>query len=232
MQNYDCILFDLYDTIIDDENGIAEREKYRLDNIYTILEKSLYPVKFNLLQKKYGEMNHYMADFQQRTGFPFIPFQQVEYFLNLLKITDIIVFKKVYDCYVDSILQISPKLMKNADKALKLLKERNKKIGLISNTGKTPGYILRILLKQLNVLGYFDSLIFSDEAGFLKPDPIIFEIAVKKLCVEKNNTIFIGDLKTVDYDGAIKAGLNAHLFRKKEEDLLQMAVSYSGEYNE
>lgn len=67
MANYACFLFDLYGTILDDTHGMAEREQYRLDNIYTILEKSQYPVKFADLQKKYGEMSLYMSTAQEET---------------------------------------------------------------------------------------------------------------------------------------------------------------------
>ncbi len=230
MQNYDCIIFDLYNTIIDDTFGIKERERFILDNIYTILDKSLFPVKFNLIEKKYKEMIQYMEDFHKKTRRAFIPFYQVAKLLNLLNIGDNVVFKKVYDCYVDAILQIEPKLVKNVERSLDLLKERNKKIGLISNTGRTPGYVIRMLLKQLNILAYFDDLTFSDEVGFLKPEPVIFELALKKLGADKKNTIFIGDIKTSDYNGAVKAGLNAHLFRREEEDLYQLVVNYTGEY--
>lgn len=147
-----------------------------------------------------------------------------------MKVNDLVVFKKVYDTYVEAILQISPKLMRNAERALQLLKERNRKIGLVSNTGKTPGHVLRLLLKEINILEYFDDFIFSDEVGFLKPDPVVFDIAVKKLDAQKKDVIFIGNSKVVDYDGAVHAGISSHLFRRDEDDLYDLAVKYSGEY--
>lgn len=228
MHNYGCIIFDLYNTLLDDSFGLAEREQYRFDNIYTILEKSQFPVKHAVLKKAFAEMFKHYAE-KQAGNLAFSPFYQVEYLLSQLKINDIIVFKKVYDCYVDAVLQISPKLMKNVEAALKLLKERGKIIGLISNTGMTPGYIIRLLLKQFGIFQYFDDMTFSDETGVLKPDRLIFEIAIKKLNMDKNDSIFIGDMKETDYMGARSAGLNAHLFKKEEEDLYQLAVSYSGD---
>jgi HAD superfamily hydrolase (TIGR01549 family) len=227
MANYSCFLFDLYGTLLDDTHGLAEREQYRLDNIYTILEKSMYPVKFADLQKKYGEMNVHVSEVQDTQKKAFTPFSQVAYLLHLLKVNDLVVFKKVYDSYVDAILQITPKLAKNAERALQLLKEKNKKTGIISNTGKTPGHVVRLLLKELNILDYFDDFVFSDEAGFLKPDPIVFDIAVKKMGVVRKDAIYIGDNKISDYDGAIKAGLAAHLFRRDDDDLYDLAVQFS-----
>lgn len=230
MANYSCFLFDLYGTILDDSHGLAEREQYRLDNIYTILEKSLYPVKFADLQKKYGEMSLSMSAAQEEGKKSFIPFQQVAYLLRLLKVNDLVVFKKVYDTYVEAILQITPKLMRNAERALQLLKERNRRVGLVSNTGKTPGHVLRLLLKEMNILEYFDDFIFSDEVGFMKPDPVVFDVAVKKLGAQKKDVLYIGNSKVVDYDGAVNAGIAAHLFRRDEDDLYDLAVKYSGDY--
>ena len=230
MASFTCFLFDLYGTILDDTHGMAEREQYRLDNIYTILEKSLYPVKFADLQKKYGEMSMYMSTAQEEQKKAFTPFQQVAHLLHLLKVNDLVVFKKVYDTYADAILQISPKPMRNAERALELLRERNCKIGLISNTGKTPGHVLRLLLKEMNLLDYFDDFIFSDEVGFLKPDPIVFDLAVRKLGVQKKDAVYIGNSKVTDYDAATHAGITAHLFRRDDDDLYDLAVKYSGEY--
>lgn len=230
MQDYSCFFFDLYNTILDDSHGLPEREQYRLDSIYTILEKSLFPIKFSILQKAYGEILTELADIQENRHIAFSPFHQVDTLLRKLNVHDVVVFKKVYDSYVDAVLQISPKLVKNAEKALAYLKDKGKKIGLISNTGRTPGNILRLLMKELNIYQYFDDMVFSDEVGVMKPDMIIFDVALKRIGAQKKESIFIGDLKAHDYEGARNAGLSAHLFKKNEEDLYQIAVSYSGDY--
>lgn len=230
MAEYSGILFDLYGTLLDDSHGLAEREQYRLDNIYTILEKALYPVKYPALQKAYGQMAMRMAEEQDRTKLAFTPFDQVACLLKLLKVNDLVVFKKVYDCYADAILQIAPRLVHNAERALALLKERNRKIGVVSNTGKTPGHILRLLLRELNLMDYFDALVFSDEVGLLKPDPLIFDVAVRRLGVSRRDAVMIGDSKVTDYDGATAAGVAAHLFRREEDDLYDLAVRLTGDY--
>ncbi len=232
MHNYSCFLFDLYNIILDDSEGMVERERYRLDNIYTILEKSLFPIKFAVLQKKYAEMISYMSELREKSAITFTPFQQVDYLLSLLNIHDVIVFKRVYDCYSDSILQISPKLIKGSENTLELLKERSKKIGLISNADRTPGNTHRILLKELAIYHYFDDITFSDEVGFSKPSPIIFETAIQKLGADKPETIFIGDAKAADSIGARNSGISVHLFKKEEENLYELAASYSGGYTE
>ncbi len=229
MPSYGCVIFDLYNTIIDDQEGYAQREKYRIDTIYTILEKGLFPVRFGHLTKKYGELSLHTAEMNEK-GIVIHPFDQVGYLLNELNVRDIVIYKKIYDAFVDAIVQIAPKAMHNADKALAHLKENGKKIGLVSNTGKTPGHALRLMLKDLGLYDYFDVMIFSDELGLLKPDPLVFDIAVRRLGAQKGETVFVGDLKGADHDGAVKAGLNAHLFNKEKDDLFKLAVEYCGGY--
>lgn len=232
MADYRCVLFDLYNTIIGDGEGYEgyeQREKYRIDTIYTILEKSQYPVRFGQLSKKFGELNLYLADMTEK-GVAVHPFDQVGFLLREMNVRDIVIFKKVYDAFVDSIVQIEPKMIHNADKALAFLKENGKKVGIVSNTGKTPGHAIRLLLKDMGLYDYFDCFVFSDEAGILKPDPMIFELALKRLGVAKTETVFVGDRQGSDYDGAIRAGLNARLFNKDLDDLFKIAVEYCGGY--
>lgn len=229
MANYQAIIFDLYNTILDDDQGFVEREKYRIDTIYTTLEKALFPIPYSEVQEKYGMMTLYMSQAHE-TGKAVHPFHLVNYLLDKLNVHDVVITKKVYDAFADAVLQINPKPIKNVEKALKYLKEKGKKVGLLSNTGKTPGHAIRMLLLEMGLQRYFDDMIFSDEVGFLKPQKVIFELAVQRLDVDKEQTIFIGDLKYNDYDGAINAGLNAHLFDEKKDDLYQLAIQYCGSY--
>lgn len=226
MSEINCFIFDLYNTIIDDELTFLERERYRLDTIYTILEKYCYPVKFPKLQSVYNDMIDYMGEYHIVYRKAFTPFYQVDYLLKKLSIDDFIVFKKIYDVYTEAILQIPPKLMYNAEKALKYIKERGIKIGLITNTGRTPGDKLRMLLKDLKILQFFDGLFFSDEVGFLKPHPEIFNNCLRWLDVEKSKCLFIGDTYYSDYYGAIGVGMKAYLYKKGEDDLYQISLKY------
>ncbi len=229
MSDYSCIIFNLYQTILDDTYGNSERERYRLDNIYTILEKSLFPIKFVNLRKKYSEMSDYSNKFED-SGKSFGPFQQVEFLLNSLGIKDSVLFKKIYDSYIDAVLQISPKLKKNASKALSLLKERGKIISLVSTSNKTPGNIIRMLLKELTIYDLIDDIVFSDEIGFVKPVSFLVEMTLKKIQFLKNVAIYVGNMKSDEYNNMVKAGYSVHLYNESGEDAFEIALRYSGGY--
>ncbi len=230
MNDYSCIIFNLYQTILDDSYGSAEREKYRLDNIYTILEKSLFPIKFTSLRKIYSESIDYAVKYEEEKGLACGPFQQIEYLIQKLGIRDGVIFKKIYDSYIDATLQISPKLRKNVTSTLNLLKERGKKISIISTTDKTTGDIIKLLLKDLMVYHLFDDFNFSDGIGITKPLSALIILSIEKLRLDRKDAIYIGKLSSDEYSETTKAGLFTHLFNEKEDDIYQLAIRYSGGY--
>jgi len=83
------------------------------------------------------------------------------------------------------------------------------KIGLISNTGRTPGRILRRILENLGILHLFCCLIFSNEVGLWKPNPQIFFCAAKCLKANPGDIIHVGDDLEADILGAKGAGMKA-----------------------
>jgi putative hydrolase of the HAD superfamily len=92
---------------------------------------------------------------------------------------------------------------------LQLLEDQNKLIGIVCNTGLTPGIGLRKFLAKEGVGDYFDLMLFSDEAGVRKPNPEIFQIAARKLQVKPCNIVHVGDNLKSDVWGAQNAGFKA-----------------------
>ncbi len=93
------------------------------------------------------------------------------------------------------------------DGAKKLLKQAQEqcKVGLISNFTHAP-----VIHKSLRLLGihmFFNMVVVSDENGWRKPSPKIFEDALNRLGVEAKNTVYIGDSPIEDIKGAKQAGL-------------------------
>jgi HAD superfamily hydrolase (TIGR01549 family) len=93
---------------------------------------------------------------------------------------------------------------------LKTLKKMNFKLGIISNTSGEQKWISKRyeMLKEYNIAGCFDTIIFSGEHPFNKPDPKIFKIALNELKnISPNETVFVGDSYIFDILGAKKANL-------------------------
>jgi putative hydrolase of the HAD superfamily len=73
-------------------------------------------------------------------------------------------------------------------------------------------------LKNSNIDHYFDTVTNSDMAGCKKPNPAIFEFALKLANAEKPSSIMIGDCIEADVQGAIDYGLDAIYFNEFGQD--------------
>ena len=81
------------------------------------------------------------------------------------------------------------------------------KIGLISNTGMTPGVTFPRYLDQQGMLQYFDALTFSDEVKLAKPSDQIFLMTLRSLNATPVQAVHVGDHVENDVIGAKRCGL-------------------------
>jgi len=114
--------------------------------------------------------------------------------------------------YVSAFFEVPPYLNPDTVEMLQWLRKRNKLIGLICNTGLTPGFGMRRFLKEQGVAEYFDVAIFSDEVGVRKPDPRIFHLVTEKFRVKPCEVVHVGDNLKSDVWGAKNAGFRAVYF--------------------
>jgi FMN phosphatase YigB (HAD superfamily) len=91
--------------------------------------------------------------------------------------------------------------------ALRTLHARGLALGLICNTGRTPGRMLRIVLSQLGLAPYLRVLTFSDDVGLRKPHPEIFHRTLAALGVAPAEAAHVGDDATTDVAGARAVGM-------------------------
>ncbi|MBX7256544.1 MAG: HAD family hydrolase [Candidatus Hydrogenedentes bacterium] len=85
-------------------------------------------------------------------------------------------------------------------------------VGVISDSGLSPGSSLRTLLERNGFLPFFDSVVFSDEVGVSKPHARMFDTCAQGLGVAPSELLHIGDLETTDVVGAKAVGARAALF--------------------
>ena len=85
-------------------------------------------------------------------------------------------------------------------------------LGLISDTGMTPGRVLRRLMARDGILDLFKHCTFSDETGRAKPHPRQFLDTLSQLGVSPEEAVHVGDLTATDIVGARSVGMRAVLF--------------------
>lgn len=86
---------------------------------------------------------------------------------------------------------------------IKKLKESGKKLALLSNADKMEmsGWL------KSPVKSFFDVVVFSCEAGCMKPDSQIYEICLQKLEEKPEDCFFVGDGGSDEFIGAKTMGL-------------------------
>ncbi len=94
------------------------------------------------------------------------------------------------------------KFSDGAEKALKELRKMSKHMGLITDAD-TP-YTLKVL-KSLGIKELFDSITTAEDVGVGKPNPKIFEAALKNS--KSDIRIYIGDSEFRDIKGAKNVGM-------------------------
>ncbi|MFN3194590.1 MAG: HAD family hydrolase [Chlorobiota bacterium] len=119
--------------------------------------------------------------------------------------------KTVIKTYEDSLFEHPPVLIEGVREALPKLKE-NYKLGLISDTGYSPGTHLRKLMEDNEILEYFDSFSFSNETGVSKPHEKAFNTILHELNISPINSMHIGDIERTDIVGANNTGMHSVLY--------------------
>lgn len=91
--------------------------------------------------------------------------------------------------------------------AKKLIKQAQKhcKVGLISNFTYAP--VIYKSLRHLHLNDFFHTIVVSEEHGWRKPSPKIFQDTLNKLSVQAHEAVFVGDSPLEDIKGAKDSGL-------------------------
>jgi HAD superfamily hydrolase (TIGR01549 family) len=143
---------------------------------------------------------------------------QIAHLMERLEIDDVdeSVVDELETVYAEAVLAAPPSLVDGAREILTWARERALRTGLISNTGRTPGSVLRRVLNDLGIGGMIDSAVFSNEAGLCKPQRAVFQRLTESLAVEPRQVVFVGDNVEVDVAGAKAMGMFAVLFVPSE----------------
>ncbi|MBY9018098.1 MAG: HAD family hydrolase [Candidatus Lokiarchaeota archaeon] len=201
-----AITFDLWNTLFEN----ISYSDIRLDMISDIIRKRDGNLSFDKINESYESNFFFMAHKEKLNNIHHI--YTKSRFVNLLNDLNVkmsnIEIKDIVGKLECIMLSSPPPLKPNVKKTLELL-NTHYKIGLISDTGITPGRILKQALEHHEILHIFDTLIFSDELGVYKPHYLPFQTALKNLAVSAEMSIHVGDLIDTDIVGAKNYNMRA-----------------------
>ena len=94
---------------------------------------------------------------------------------------------------------------KEVPETLKILKEKDFKLAILSNGTQS---LLDELVKSNNLNDLFDDLFSIEEVGIYKPDSKVYDLPIKKYKIEKNEVAFLS-ANTWDVSGGGNYGFNS-----------------------
>ncbi|HVT03940.1 MAG TPA: HAD family hydrolase [Thermoanaerobaculia bacterium] len=208
--------FDLWETLITSPPELSRRqETLRLNRLQDALSSlGQDSISRSNLEHAYREGWKRCYDLYWSADLDIPCRQQVVHLIELLNLEpDVLAEEAAVDriesAYVGGPLDDPPLLVPGALETISELKARGLGLGLISNTGRTPGSALREILQFHQLAAHFDVMVFSDEHGECKPRPSIFERLASSLEVSPEELVFVGDHPWIDVSGAKLFGMKA-----------------------
>ena len=212
MADITTVTFDLWQTLLLDDRDLGEaRALVRLEGARSALAK--FGEDFDLDHIREAYMSCFQHCREVRDNGLDVDFrEQVAIFVNHIKPglaerLDPGIMDEIAEFYADSFLVHPPPAHVDAVQVLQGIKDMGLKMGLISNTGMTPGFTFRFYMEERGMLDYFQTLTFSDEVKLAKPGSEIFMMTLKALGATPEQTIHVGDHVTNDVVGAKRCGM-------------------------
>lgn len=205
------ITIDFWNTIFDSSNGNA-RNNYRIEefkNQMLILNKNISEEDYQKAMSSSWEYFNTIWKNDHRTP---STTETVSYFWKYLGLEpnkdsmDVLV-----RAFGDCVLYYPPVLIPEIhDSLYELSKEF--KLAVISDTGFSPGSVLKRLMLENDILQYFSEFSFSDETGVAKPHPKAYMKVLDSLNCTPDEALHIGDIEETDILGAKNLGMKAIRF--------------------
>ncbi|MGD9962854.1 MAG: HAD family hydrolase [Thermoplasmata archaeon] len=214
MRKVNAVTFDLWDTLIKEVPGGSEKVAgLRIRRIGELLDSIGRPHDLDEIEEAHRKTGTFLElTWGKARDMP--ARDQVLFMLSCVecrlpgKMTNEDI-SRVEAIYADSLLDHPPELLPGAKEALRAAGEKGFKLGLISNTGKTPGSTLRTLMGRMGILEHFQVTTFSNEIMVRKPAEAAFKVTLERLKALPKATAHVGDHPDHDMAAAKKVGMHA-----------------------
>ena len=214
-----AVTFDFWQTLVDDTpENLATQQRLRLEALRAALAGAGMPLDPADVEAGFARSQQVLdARFWSQHRDPTFP-EQVGIVLECMvpgasaRVTGGSL-EALHRGYAEPVLRFPPVLCPGAAEAVRELAGRGIALGIISNTGRTPGVVLRRFLAGHDLLRYFRAVSYSDEIGRRKPDGEIFRRTLAQLGADIGGDpagiAHIGDNPEADVQGARAMGLRA-----------------------
>jgi len=221
---YRVVIFDLFDTLVD-----FERDRLPLIHVNGKAIRSTTGVVYPLFAERYGQISletfyrAFLESFHEAARIREVEEREVsarERFHRFFAKLQIPVTAEVEHllttllethmaCIADAVLAPSER------RELLVWLNPRYRLALISNFDHGP--TARKILDRAEMTPFFEAILISEEMGWRKPHPAIFEAACHTLRITPEEAIFIGDSPIIDIVGAKRVGMGTIWVNRKGE---------------
>lgn len=196
MGKYKAIIFDLDDTLLDRDKAVVQMFLVILEKCY---EGVLHSFKNEMLQK-FKEYDKSVYGYGDKT-------KMLEAFFDEFPPKHRLPSDDMQDFWNNNF----PNCFSISQDTIKMINTLKTQVSIaIITNGVTQRQKAKIINTNLN--SCFDIILISEEVGFSKPDRRIFELALKKLNVQPEETLFVGDDLEKDICGCQKVNIKGIWF--------------------
>lgn len=229
----DTVTFDVWNTLLVHEFYDDRVRNARVRRIFDALRRERHECTLEDVSRAYDHSESCIAAvWKEEKDLDVV--EHIRIFLEGLgKPDDEALMDTLREPYADALLDFVTVPVSGAVSLLERLKSKGYRIGIISNTGRTPGETMRKVLDDLGMSVYFDTMTFSNEAGYIKPNRKIFDISLETLDAKPEHAVHVGDNMLLDVYGAKSAGMKAILFTMysaRFEQYMDRYYSANGRY--
>jgi putative hydrolase of the HAD superfamily len=190
MMKYKAILFDLDDTLYNRDKAFERFVERFLSRYASALKDedpdSLRDALYQLDDHGYKSRREMFTEIIDRFSWRHLP--SVEELVNYFIL-------ELPQC-----VERSPELLETLDWCF----NKRIKMGIVTNG---LAEMQKTKIDQLMIKKYMNTVIISEEVGLKKPDPQIFHLALNRMGIESQSTLFVGDNPLLDVKGANDSGL-------------------------
>jgi putative hydrolase of the HAD superfamily len=222
-----AVTFDLWETLIHEDPAAEQaRRDHRVREIRAVLARYGLDPDPDTLEKAHREVFVRMEAYWS-SALDVSVLEQTKMFIELAigqSVDGRVPGSALLECakhYGEASLKHPPTVAEGARSVLTVARACGLQLGLICNTGRTPGKVIREILKNFGLADLFVALTFSDEARIRKPAKDVFLRTLQRLGCDPSLAVHVGDQAETDIAGARAAGMRTIYLRRGSAPLAE-----------
>jgi len=199
-----AITFDFWSTLFGDTPEVGgKRHSWRVEHMALALVNAGWQGSHADIYGAIRVADAHSTEIRLKGTVDFTPEEQLEVILRELGISKVNghTYEEVHSAYAGAAGLFPPAPLPGALEVVREMAGRYP-VALISNTGITPGSVMRQILDGAGILDCFKILTFSNEVNLVKPNPRIFQLTAENLGVNVEDIVHVGDDFEADVVGA------------------------------